>query len=80
MKSLEIYENYITLFRLEKTKLFDNIILTKTHAWHITQSGWIYYLVQATIKEQHHSVTGSVWECTVMWSTALWWGVMKQHR
>jgi hypothetical protein len=39
MKSLEIYENYITLFRLEKTKLFDNIILTKTHAWHITQSG-----------------------------------------
>jgi hypothetical protein len=30
MKSLEIYENYITLFCLEKT-LFDNIILTQNH-------------------------------------------------
>jgi hypothetical protein len=38
MKSLEVYENYITLSRMEK-KLFDNIILTKTRAWHITQSG-----------------------------------------
>ncbi len=31
MKNLEIYENYITLFYLEK-KLFDNIILTQNHA------------------------------------------------
>jgi hypothetical protein len=23
-----------------KKKLFDNIILTENHAWHITQSGW----------------------------------------
>jgi hypothetical protein len=28
IKSLEIYENYITLFCLEKNKLFDNIIRT----------------------------------------------------
>ncbi len=35
MKSLEIYENYITLFCLEKNKLFYNIILTQNHAWHI---------------------------------------------
>jgi hypothetical protein len=34
MKSLEIYENYIILFCLEK-KLFYNIILTQNHAWHI---------------------------------------------
>jgi hypothetical protein len=40
MKNLEIYEKYITLFCLEKNKLFDNItILTQNHAWHITQSG-----------------------------------------
>jgi hypothetical protein len=40
MKSLEIYENYITLFCLEENKLFDKIILTQNHAWHIiTQSG-----------------------------------------
>jgi hypothetical protein len=39
MKSLEFYENYITLFCLEKNKLFDNIILTQNHACHITQSG-----------------------------------------
>jgi hypothetical protein len=38
MKSQEIYENYIPLFRMEK-KLFDNIILTQNHAWHIIQSG-----------------------------------------
>ncbi len=38
MKSLEIYENYITLFCLEKNKLFDYIILTQNHARHITQS------------------------------------------
>ncbi len=44
MKSLEIYENYITLFCLEK-KLFDKIILTKKHAGHITQNGWINYLL-----------------------------------
>ena len=29
MKSLEIYKNYITLFCLEKNKLFDKIILTQ---------------------------------------------------
>jgi hypothetical protein len=39
MKSLEIYENYITRFFLEKHKLFYNIILTQNHAWHITQGG-----------------------------------------
>jgi hypothetical protein len=38
MKSLDIYENCITLFCLEKNLLFDNIILTQNHAWHITQS------------------------------------------
>jgi hypothetical protein len=43
MNSLKFYENYITLFCLEK-KLFDNIILTLNHAWHITQSGWNNYL------------------------------------
>jgi hypothetical protein len=37
MKSLEIYEHYITLFCLEKIKLFGNIILTQNYAWHITQ-------------------------------------------
>jgi hypothetical protein len=46
MKSLEFYENYITLFCHENKKLFDNIILTQNHAWHITQSGWNNYLVQ----------------------------------
>ncbi len=39
MKSLEFYENYFTLFCHEKNKLFDNIIFTQNHAWHITQSG-----------------------------------------
>ncbi len=37
MKSLEFYENYITLFCLEKNKLFDSIILTQNHAWHMTK-------------------------------------------
>jgi hypothetical protein len=36
MKSLEFYENCITLFCLEKKNFF---ILTQNHAWHITQSG-----------------------------------------
>ncbi len=45
MKSLEIYENYITLFWKEKSKVFDNNILTHSHAWQITQSGWNNYLV-----------------------------------
>ncbi len=44
MKSLEFYENNITLFCLEK-KLFDNIILNQNHAWNITQSSWNNYLV-----------------------------------
>jgi hypothetical protein len=57
MKSLEFYENYITLFCLEKSKLFDNIILTQKHAWQITQSGRNNFFIQATIKEHHHSVT-----------------------
>jgi hypothetical protein len=41
MKSLEFYENYITLFCLEKNILFDNIILTQNHAWDITQSALV---------------------------------------
>jgi hypothetical protein len=45
MKSLEFYENYITLFCLEKNKLFDNFILTQNREWHITKSDWINYLV-----------------------------------
>ncbi len=45
MKSLELYENYITLFCLEKNNLFDNIILIQNHARHITQSGWNNYLL-----------------------------------
>ncbi len=43
MKSLEIYENYITLFCLEKNKLFGKIRLTQKHAWHITKSDWNNY-------------------------------------
>jgi hypothetical protein len=39
MKSLEFYENYITLFCLVKDKHFYHIVLTTNHAWHITQSG-----------------------------------------
>jgi hypothetical protein len=39
MKSMEFYENYITLFCLEKDKLVGNVILTQNHAWHITQGG-----------------------------------------
>ncbi len=35
MRSLEIYENYITLFCVEKNKLFYNLILTQNHVWHI---------------------------------------------
>jgi len=35
MKSLEFYENYITLFCLEINKLFENIMLTLD----INQSG-----------------------------------------
>ena len=35
MKSLEIHENYITLFCLERNKLFCNITLTQNHAWYI---------------------------------------------
>ena len=35
-----------SLFCLEKNKLFDNIILTQNHAWHITQSDWNTYIVQ----------------------------------
>jgi hypothetical protein len=38
MKSLEFYENYITMLYLEKNNLFDNIILPLNHAWHIIQS------------------------------------------
>jgi hypothetical protein len=34
MKSLDICENYITLFCLENL-LFYNIILTQNHAWYI---------------------------------------------
>jgi hypothetical protein len=47
MKSLEIHENYITLFCLEK-KIYDNIILTQNHAWHITKVVYItiYYKQQ----------------------------------
>jgi hypothetical protein len=60
MKSLTIYENYITLSCVEKNKNFYNIILTQNHTWHIAQSDLNNYLVQATIKEQHHSVTCSV--------------------
>jgi hypothetical protein len=37
MTSLEFNENYITLFCLEKKKLFDNIILAQNHALYITQ-------------------------------------------
>jgi hypothetical protein len=37
MKSLDFYENYITLFCLDN--LFVNIILALNHARHITQSG-----------------------------------------
>ncbi len=36
MKSLEFCDNYITLFCLEKKLTFYNIILTLSHAWHIT--------------------------------------------
>ncbi len=59
MKNLEFYQNYITLFCLEKL-IFWGIILTQNHALHITQSGRKNYLVYAAIKEQHHSVTCSV--------------------
>ncbi len=51
MKSLEFYENYITLFCLGK-KLFDNIMLTQNHAWHITQSGWNNYLVKQQLRNK----------------------------
>jgi hypothetical protein len=37
MKSLEFCDNYINLFCQEINKLFDNIILTLNHAWHITK-------------------------------------------
>jgi hypothetical protein len=40
MKSQEIYENDITLSCLEKNELFDNIILTQNHSWHINQNGY----------------------------------------
>jgi hypothetical protein len=33
------YENFITLFCLEKNKLFDNIKLAQNLVMHITQSG-----------------------------------------
>ncbi len=39
------YENCITLFCLEKNKLFDNTMLTQNNAWHVTHSYWINYLV-----------------------------------
>ncbi len=42
MKSLEIYENYITLFCLEKKNFL--AILTQNYAWHITKSDWNNYL------------------------------------
>ncbi len=63
---LEIYENYIPLFYLEKKKLFSNMILTHNHEWHITQSNWNNYLVYGKSKEQHHSVTCSVMQNNVM--------------
>jgi hypothetical protein len=44
-KVWNFYKNYITLFFLGKKQLFDNIILTQNHAWHITQSSWNNYLV-----------------------------------
>ncbi len=51
MKSLEIYENYITLFCLEKNKLFKNIILTQNHAWHIPK------MIEITIKRNNNKGT-----------------------
>jgi hypothetical protein len=59
MKSLKILK-ITSLCSVWKTQILDNIILTQNYAWHITQSGLDNYLVLATIKEQHHSVT-----CTV---------------
>ncbi len=35
MKSLEVYENYLSLFCQKKIKLFGNIILTQKHARHV---------------------------------------------
>ncbi len=46
MKSLVFYENYTTLFCMEKNKLFDNIISIQNNEWHITQSGWNTYFKQ----------------------------------
>ncbi len=59
-KVWNFYENYITLFCVWKKLTFWDIILTQSYAWHITQSGRNNYLVEAAIKEQHHSVTCSV--------------------
>jgi hypothetical protein len=39
MTGLELYKNYITLLCLEINKLFENIILTLSHAWHISKIG-----------------------------------------
>jgi hypothetical protein len=45
IKNLEFYENYITLFCMEKKQICDIAILTENHAWQITQSGYNNYLV-----------------------------------
>ncbi len=55
-----IFLKITALCSVWKTQILDNIILTQNYAWHITQSDLDNYLVLATIKEQHHSVT-----CTV---------------
>jgi hypothetical protein len=61
MKSLEIYENYITLFCLEKLNFFTILyILTQNHARHIPKVIEITFNI-AAIKEQHHSVMCSVY-------------------
>jgi hypothetical protein len=45
MKSLGNFMKTKLICSVWKKQLFDNIVLTQNHAWHITQSGWNNFLV-----------------------------------
>ncbi len=80
MKSLEFYENYITLFWLEKRQTFWQYYINSKPCMAYYPKWLKEIFTIATIKEQHHSVTCSVSECTVMWCSALWCRRCRIHR
>jgi hypothetical protein len=62
LKSLEFYENYITLFCLKKKTFWQYYINSEPcMAWHITQSGWNNYLVKQQLRNNTILSRGLFW-------------------